>query len=305
MSKKSFSNQMRDQIASEINILLTHGITLEESIIIYIQGFYNLDSIKHPLIYLIKSSILTIGYLDAFKLYTYKQKEGLTNEGEEEFLGNLLDIEDTASLIAEASNNPNFLKRIIAASYEFSELDDLGKILIIKSLSDSENCMLEEISSYHTEDLKEYNQPITLETIKDFYNTRRAKQMIINGIDFDIAIIMSLYGFIRNLIKLDLENAQELLFEIAKIDYAAIKYLYALDKKTYDFKNTIKFYETNDVNIILYHLMGDQDFLRESLWNTIDVLVNREHSGKRLSIEEIQTEESKAFTRKLEDWKEV
>ncbi len=303
MNEKKFSDEMRKKIATEINSLLYDGFTLEESIITYVQGFYNLDVIQNPLIYLIKSAILTISYLDAYKLYSYKQKEGLTNGVEEDYLGILLNIENTDDLIAEASSDPEFLKIIIAASYEFSEMDELGKILMLKSLSLAENVFLEEMSSFHTFDLERYNRLITLKTLNEAYIQKRSKQILVGGVDFEVAIIMSLYGFVRNLIKLDYDNARELLCEIAKVDYTISKY-FQQEKNNKSILNTIDFYEKNDFDMILHRLMTDQDFCREALWNTIDVISKNECNGTILSLDEIKTEESDDFVRKLDSWKE-
>lgn len=296
---KNYAHEIRKKFATTINALLYTGITLEESILLYVNGFYELDNVKDPSIYYLKSLILNVAFLDAYKIYSYKQKEGLTNEGEQEFLGILMDLEDNGDLLSEAINDPEFLKRLLAASYEFSELGDLEKILIMKSLSFGENLWLSEKSELHEMDIDEYNQTITLETLKTAFCQKKMQQMIVGGIDFEVSTIMTLMGFVRNLVKLDFDNAKELLLQIANIDYAANVYLNSKGKDEMDIMEAIRFYENSEKDLIIYQLMSDQDFLKEALWSTLDVLLNREYQGVKLSEEVIQTKESEMFQKKL------
>lgn len=291
-------NQVRENISKVFNYAQIYGWELEEIITKYSDSYYELENHEVPQMYVFKNLILNVIYLDSYKILSYKQKEGTITEEEEFLFLDLINIESEYDLISEVSADPDFLKKLIKYSYEFSQYDSLTRILLVKSLSLNEHEDLLHKTELHQEDINEYNLKITLETIKQAYLEKKERNN-----DFNKGILMSLQGFIKNLVKLNYKSALDLLLEISKIDYLTANYLKKNDIQEEYILDHVEFYEKEKIDTIIYRYLFDQDFLKDSIWLALSSLVEEQYNTIPISINLITQEKNEKVLKKIDKLK--
>lgn len=290
-----FNSQVRKILADYINKYLESGLDVKSSATLFINN-YNafLNNQKQMPVALYMLSVM---YLDAYKIYSYKQKSSMLSEGDEDFLGTLIDIEDADELFEEA-NDPNFLVKLIEASYEFSEYNALAKVNLVKDLSERENEWLKDRFDIHEQDLYHYDIDITLDfLVKNAKNHINAQRKY--GYEFYDGIVINIVGFIRSLTNNRRDNAIKLLLELIKVDYAASKYL--VDKVTDSeaFVDHIDLYENYSIDDMLYTLMNNQGFLSDAVWMLLTVNVFKEYDDIDIDSDIIKSKHTEEFNKKL------
>lgn len=281
---ENYNLKTRNIIDNWVKDGLISGLSMSESIqkivdLIYV--LYNYGSIENQVFI---SYLLNVAYLDAYKMYSYRQKECVSTDREEDFYGELYDIENYENLFTKVSDDPVFLEKILSSTYEFNSLPSLGKNLIIKALYPNENDWLLENYPLHQQDLDSYKIPITKDMLIDFIKEKQQYQHYVMSIDFPEAIICSLTGFLQNLKKLDEENALDLLAEIAKNDYCSSKYLVSkINKNNEILIDHIDIYENYSSDEILYNLCNNQEFLKDALWMLYNTYISHEFDGTSLT----------------------
>ncbi len=244
--------------------------------------------------------LLIIAYLDAYKMCSYYQKECTNSDLNEDTFGILNDIEDYYDLQDSVYDDPKLLANILLESQKFNSMSYLGKSMIIKSLTEVENNFLMSFSKVHKYDLDSYNNLITIDTLINFIIEREKYQNEIIGIDFKAAIVANILGYIRNLVKLDYNNAIYLVLEIGKIDYATSKYYSKKDnlEEIDVFIEHSTFYENHSTYEIIEELTWNQDFLKDALWNFASTCVFNEYNEEEIS-NILESKEANIIAKKL------
>lgn len=299
MEKINYIDQIRREVSNHIQNQIIMGYTLEQSIQSYLISFYQIDKVYHKQNYILKTLILGVGFVDAYKIYSYKQKNGLINDSEVELLGKLIALEDINDLLAEASADPEFLFCLIATMNEFYKLNILEKIMLMNSLSYDEHGFLVEFLPFHIEDIDKYNIEVTLETLKSAYIEQKVHQVFVADIDFEEAILMSLCGFIKNLLKYDYQNAKKLICDIAILDYASLCILAKKRVQCGYVEERIDLYQNNEGETILNTLLNDEDILKCAIYVTIMTLMNGCIERVPLSKDWVKSEEAQRLSKKL------
>ena len=270
---KNYNKQMRNLLSKYMESYLNQGLTLSKSAYKFAMLLYNLEYVSNKYIALFRKYLIYVMYLDAYKIGSYKQKECITSDEEIDFFGQLSDIEDADELLAEISAKPTFLVKLIESCYQFHNMNGLGKVNIVKSLDVAENEWLEEHFPIHRQDLDTYDIKITLQHIlKNIQNQTKHQEMNLE-IDFKDAIMISVAGFLRNLVKNDYANAVDLLIEIAVSDYSSCKTLSEKGISDAYVLDHIDLYENYSKRDILSELMDNPIFLTDSIWNIANVYV--------------------------------
>ncbi len=293
----NFNDQVRNILTKNLEKYLIKGFSIRESANFFAEEFYNSENFFEFYFRIFREYLLAIIFLDTYKLLSYKQKECMCNDEDDNVFMILYDIEDNLDLVIEISTNPGFLVYLIEECYNFSELDNLSKINIVKSLNKSENNKLKSIFPIHSQDLEKYDLKIDLGYIVSIIQSKIKNQQI-NLLDFPDAIFMNVLGFIRNLIKNDRDNIYSLLLDIAKIDYMASKYLVKNVDST-EIKEHIVSYEKYDLGMIFEKLMNNQDFLYEAIYMIVRVYIYKCYEGIELDLDKIQINDSDVIIRKL------
>ena len=292
---ENYNSTIRKKLSKIADKYAMYGIDAKTSMYMYANALENAADFYQNIVVIYLTSL---GFIDAYRIYSYKAKECTCNDEELEFYIQLENIEDYNDLITEAYTDPSFLQRLVYSSYQFNEMDALGKINLTKSLSSEEKAWLEEMIPFITQDYATYDREITIEdiimNIKKKENYQQKNDGIINRDKITIGIL----GFIRNLIKVDPYNGNKLLLEVAKVDYEASKFM--MDKSEDDcFIDHVDLYENYNVDDILDRLTIDQTFLYDALESVISVCVDHVHCNMKVNREELQTDEVKEVEKKL------
>ncbi len=249
----------------------------------------------------ISTYLLEVAYLDAYKMYSYKQKECLNSDGDEDIFGLLNDVGDLSDLVSLIYDEPIFFEKILYSCYEFSNLSYLGKSVIMKSLTPNENLYLSELFPVHNQD-NCYNTLIGIDTIIKYISDKNEYQHTVMGIEFRGGIISNVLGYISNLMKFDYENAIYLLLEIGKIDYATSKYLFEninLEEDKNLFNDHVDLYENYNTADIIAKLLNDRDFLSDAIWNLADTYVYNEYANLEVTPELVKSTSADEISKKL------
>ena len=284
---ENYNQKIRNIFGKHIDAGIACGLSIRESASSYANTLYKLEITSDPYEKLYREYLITIMYLDAYKLSLYRQKQCMADDSDTEFLGQLIDIKNQDGLLAEVSSNPEFLIRLIEESYHFREMYGLFKVNILKSLSDIENEWLLEEYPIHQLDLDTYDIEIHLEHILKSIETQTEHQIKDVFFEFQEAIILNITGFIYNLTNFDYENAEKLLLEIAGKDYVASKFLVGHFGEDEMLLDHIDLYENYSRESILSVLFEEPEFLKDMIWNIACVYVYKKYDGVSISLEEI------------------
>lgn len=296
---KNINQQIRNTLSRHLNQYLEKGDSLYEAACKYVYTLYQFQNSDNLLEKIGYELFVYIMYLDAYKLKSYQQKEMMNNDTDTDFFNQLIEIEDAYSLLAEVSADPSFLVRLIEECYTFHQMNGLGKINVVKSLSAYENELLEQEYPMHKQDLKSYDIQVRLQHITKNIENQARHQMNQFGVIYEDTITLSLVGFVRNLLKNDYQNAMELILEIATSDYMCTKLLVQTNQTDSMLQEHISFYENSDKNEIFNQFIEYQEFLMDALWNITDVYVYQEYGNVPIDKGELDEKAKQYLLEKL------
>lgn len=296
---KNFNQDIRKQINTIVEKNLLVGISTKEGINKIMDYMYSLENYEEKSIEVYREFFMGVVYLDAYKMYAYRLKQGIATEEDIDIFYQLWNIVDFNDLLAEISANIGLFNTMIKASYDFHNLSGLGKILVVRSLSLTENQKLSLIFPCHDLDLDTYYEDLTIDKlIKNIRNQNKFYQKTLM-IDFQEGIIYSVVGFIKDLFKVDRRNAKKLCLEIALVDYRASKYLVNLAKDNKILQEHIELYENNGVEQIIDLLFLDSELLFDTIYMLVDLYVNGKYNEIDLSEDVISHEGKEEVLKKL------
>ncbi|MDE5586885.1 MAG: hypothetical protein K2I72_00770 [Bacilli bacterium] len=284
---ENYNQKLRNVLGEYLDRCIECGFDIRRSAYSYANALYKLENTKDPYERLYREYMISVMYLDAFKLSLYRQKECLSDDSDTKFLGQLIEIADLDDLLAEVSSNPEFFVQLIEECYRFRQMSGIGKINIIKSLCDSENEWILQKFPIHQQDLNSYDIEINLDHILNSIKDQSEHQVKDEFYEFRDAIRLNVVGFIRNLTNYDYDNAERLLLEIAQKDYSACKFLAGCSKENESFLDHINLYENYSRRDILNELMGIPESLLDAICNIAYVYVYQEYEGTKISVEEL------------------
>lgn len=216
---KNFNKEIRKEINRVVENGLLVGKSKRKSCSEIMDHLYALEDTNNAYEMIYRKFFIGVIYIDAIKVYLYKNRKNLTNDEDLIILSELLGIKDYDDLETEVSANIDLLEKMIEASYDFYNLNGLSKVIIIRSLTSSDNEYIKSIFPSHELDLDEYKTTITLERlIKNILNQQKYQTNTLQ-IENNQEIINSIIGFITELYIVDRENALKLLLEISSFDY--------------------------------------------------------------------------------------
>lgn len=284
---ENYNRRLRNILGKHLEDSMACGLDIHESACSYADMLYKLEFTEDPYEKLYREYLISVMYLDAYKLLLYRHKVFLANDADTEFFDQLVDIKDQDDLLATVSSNPEFFVRLIKECYEFREMYGLAKVNIIKSLSQTDNEWLLEEFPIHQQDLDTYRIEVTMDHILRSIQSQEEHQVKDEFYSFPDAIMLNIMGFVRNLTNFDYANAERLLLEIAQKDYSASKFLAGFSKEKELFLDHIDLYENYSRRDILSELIEIPEFLCDAIWNIAYVYVYQEYDGTSIQIEEI------------------
>lgn len=267
------------------------------------EMLYEIENCQNSYIQAFRLCIIGVIYFDAYKMFSYRQKNGLNNEIEEERFNIIADIEDTDDLMANISADPSLLSECILASYEFQKLPFLTKTIVMKSLDKSDNKFLSKQSSFHKEDLDRYDIPITMHILLREIKIKE-KQQQQNGDIFLATNLLEIRGFIQNLIKVDMRNGFRLLGEIAYMDYVISEVLIQNGMNIEENQKRLEFYSKESYSTIIYYYLLNPDVLFDTLYAIYSVHIRGEIDGVQFKKDDLKEDKTRKIYRKLLEGKD-
>ncbi len=294
-----YNVQIREIINRWVDEGTQNDLTVAESIKAKIDHIYDLYGTEQAIDAITISMLLSVAYADAFKLYSYRQKEGTLLDSDVEFLSQLYDADNLIKLYSDASLSSDFLYRLLDASYQFHNMGMLGKIMVVKSLSMSEKSwLLSEFPNFQ-EDLDCFDVEVTMEKVIDTLVAMHQYQEKAMLMSFPESILMNALGFIRNLSKIDPHNGESLLYAVGRIDYMASKYLVEQVHVEDDILiDHIDIYENYSLDDAFNYLQYNQNFLHDALIMVAAVYVYHNYESTPIDEDSITATGKSGFTKK-------
>lgn len=294
----SYNDKLRLQVVDNIEQLMIDEYLSEDEAIreLALPLYRSFDS-QGILIEFFKCCLCGLFYLDAYKMLSYKVKKGISVGLELENFKRVYDIIDYDDLYSETFSDPNFFCMLIRECSHFTSLNYFGKTLVMHSLSEEENNQLSAIAPLHEEDLDYYKRTITTEKLIEFLKIDKEDQIKNKGIDFLEGFVYNLIGFLKELVIYDKENADNLIREIARIDYETSRYIAQNIENGFSISDRIRFYELNDEETIINTMYHNQDFLFDACEMFINRTINGEY--KEHSLHDISSSDESPVIKKL------
>lgn len=225
------------------------------------------------------TSIFSIAFLDGYKSLTRKIESGSAAPIEMELYSFFKSCESFDDIVKVFHIDRYFLEYSLSCSDEFKEMPGLGKISLVKSMTEDDNNHLKKISMLHQNDLDKYDKPLTMDYIYSLVNNYK---IYLESKDYCLeqeAIFRMLTGTIYKLLD---NRDEELSSIISEINYQVFSNAEKLNdiigdqerKSLYDLK---AFYDEqseafNDVCLInkdivykmitIYSVMKERDIIK-------------------------------------------
>lgn len=279
----NYNDEIRGMLKKVIDKYYLKGFSINESVAFVRDALYNLEVSDKKIDIQTRESWISCAYLDTLYMSIYKHKESMMKIEDVDLLNRLCQINSKNDLLAEVSCDPDFFSKLIFNSYEFNTLTNLGKTILVKSLTNMERNWIISKNVMHIMDLNTYGKEITIDDLVLDIETQIKDQDKLLDIEFEDGILLNISGFISNMIRFDRGNGIKLLLDVGKIDYAVSKYLEKMNILDDDVLDHIDYYENYSLDDIAYRLTYDMTFLQTALVNLISLYIHKSYNGIELN----------------------
>ena len=282
-------NIIEDGYLNGLDAYDTAQITTESLYNLYRNSFshqYNFESVANYVYFWMFTEIC---YLDAIKYYNYLEKNLLLNENDKVNYYILKDIKDDMDLMAQVSYNPDTFTEMITKTYEYAKSSDIKKSIMVKSLEDEENKRLLKICPDHMIDLELLGKdnPIKLDDlIEEYINTDNYNKNTLNITDKDLAI-NDFVNYIRKIYYIDIDSFFDIVNELYDLDYCITSYLKENTNNDRSIDEHYNLYESLDDEEIYGLMITNNNFLKQSINNIINLYINHNYKNIKLDIDSI------------------
>lgn len=257
---ENYVKQFRKIISNNIDTTGQIGVVLD----------YNLDYC--PNINKVRTLLIeTITFMDLYKRLNYKKVTSALTENDLLLLPVIDSVVKVKEIHEMILNNPNTLKALLEASYNFHKATILEKISQIKALNREERNFLLELTPCFQEDLDTYDGNIKIETFYNYYKNLH-KFYMDNKMPFMMeSVIDQIVGFLKNLHHYDEENFIQIVLSLSIIDYKYASYFLKTDEYPKiangerKAMSRINLFEEGGEKDILDHALLDDYYLYELL----------------------------------------
>ena len=216
-------------------------------------------------------ALISVIYLDAYKLLNLKEKELSLNYLEQSAFENVKDLMNLDDLRQAINDDKFLLEELLNFFLEYYRMNDFRKVIAYKSISEACLYTLESEYVMFENDIKEYDENITLDSIADI--SRKQMDLIEDVANEDESyenVLIKLSGFFSNLNRDDTFLFIGLFKQIIELDYKWIKYI--ADKNfrcewllEEDMEYRMSLYEENDLDELVTEAICDQDYFEQLL----------------------------------------
>ena len=279
LSNDIFRNFMLKSIFNDNSINCTE---IDENVFIYsyVQKLKTLYLEGNEIIYAFYNGIISVAYLDAYKVLNAKLRDSNITFEELQTYNKLSTIFGIEDLQYKLDNDPWLLEEIFKYSLEFIRMNDLRKISTLKKLSEAQKHILKTEFELFKNDLNQYDfkEKIPLEVLTDYYEKEISLEENVVGINdpgqTSFNLMQEIIGFIRMLVGNDYECFKLLMNDIIILDYKWNKFIidknYKFDTfrmENIDYRKSL--FEENSLDSLIEECLYDSSYFEE----LIDALI--------------------------------
>ena len=249
-------------------------------------------------IYFLYISIITVAFLDTYKLLNTKLNEGRLTSDEEVIYDHIAYITSIEELQIKIDENEGLLEHLINQCVEFIRMNDLRKITTIKKLSEGQKHNLRCDFELFENDLEQYDyrEKMPVEILTKYYAEEMDKTLTEHGIidpgNRSSNLMTEIMGFIKMLAGYDYETFEELMQDIIVLDYKWNKYIidkgYSLDTILMDeIQGRLDMYEENSIDTLIQEIFYDSYYFQSLIDSMILIKCNNMYVDENLLSEEM------------------
>ncbi|MBO5096656.1 MAG: hypothetical protein J6B98_07255 [Bacilli bacterium] len=249
-------------------------------------------------IYFLYISIITVAFLDTYKLLNTKLNEGRLTSDEEVIYDHIAYITSIEELQIKIDENEGLLEHLINRCVEFIRMNDLRKITTIKKLSEGQKHNLRCDFELFENDLEQYDyrEKMPVEILTKYYAEEMDKTLTEHGIidpgNRSSNLMTEIMGFIKMLAGYDYETFEELMQDIIVLDYKWNKYIidkgYSLDTILMDeIQGRLDMYEENSIDTLIQEIFYDSYYFQSLIDSMILIKCDNMYVDENLLSEEM------------------
>lgn len=249
-------------------------------------------------IYFLYVSIITVAFLDTYKLLNTKLNEGRLTSDEEVIYDHIAYITSIEELQIKIDENEGLLEHLINRCVEFIRMNDLRKITTIKKLSEGQKHNLRYDFELFENDLEQYDyrEKMPVEILTKYYAEEMDKTLTEHGIidpgNRSSNLMTEIMGFIKMLAGYDYETFEELMQDIIVLDYKWNKYIidkgYSLDTILMDeIQGRLDMYEENSIDTLIQEIFYDSYYFQSLIDSMILIKCDNMYVDENLLSEEM------------------
>lgn len=249
-------------------------------------------------IYFLYVSIITVAFLDTYKLLNTKLNEGRLTSDEEVIYDHIAYITSIEELQIKIDENEGLLEHLINRCVEFIRMNDLRKITTIKKLSEGQKHNLRCDFKLFENDLEQYDyrEKMPVEILTKYYAEEMDKTLTEHGIidpgNRSSNLMTEIMGFIKMLAGYDYETFEELMQDIIVLDYKWNKYIidkgYSLDTILMDeIQGRLDMYEENSIDTLIQEIFYDSYYFQSLIDSMILIKCDNMYVDENLLSEEM------------------
>lgn len=236
---------------------------------------------QNPIGRIIYSGIISVVFLDAYKVLNLKLKlSGITNE-EKDLFDLLNSIGSYTQLLENIYENETLFQKMLPYTIEFCEMDFFRKIMCVESLNFLQKDFLCLYYEIFENDLDEYSKYLTIDTIGDY--CKQVIELAIKMDDTDIALVEDnltdqLEGFLRFLVGNNIDKYINLMSDMIRLDYKWNKYfedksfIFDDEENNLYIKQRLDVYEDNTENdLVINECLEDEEYLLQILASFLSI----------------------------------
>lgn len=248
--------------------------------------------------YIIYVSIITVAFLDTYKILNTKLVEGTLTPDEEIIYNNIVGITSVEELQTKIDGSASLLEFLIKQCVEFIRLNDLRKITTIKKLNEAQKHSLKNDFELFKNDLEqyEYRGSIPIDVITDYYKKEMdkmiKKQNAMDPGDRSTNLMYEIMGFIKMLAGNDCECFKELIKDIIILDYKWNKFIIDNDYLVGailkdEIMDRIEKFEDNSIESLVEDVLYDSYYFNNLIDSIILIKCDNMYIDDRLLTEEM------------------
>ena len=248
-------------------------------------------------------ALISVIYLDAYKVLNLKEKELSLNNLDELTLEAIKQLANLDDLIYAVDSDKYLLEDLVKYYLEFYRMNDFRKIISYKAISPACEDILRSEFIMFENDKKEYSDNLTLDLIADIAKKQLKKLEIASDLnDAYEEILTKLIGFFSNINRDDTFLFIGMFKQLIKLDYKWIKYI--TDKKLRcewlieeELEERMYLYEDYDIDELVTEAICNVDYYEQIIDSFLSIKCDNMGIDEKIINEDIVNNYYKKITK--------